>query len=234
MYPSIMLTWRIGSRREPLGVTLPLLRTFTERRLDARQKTAGQSGRKGYWYGIQASFKVLINSFYGNLGYSRAIFNDFEAAEEVTLRGQEIIKPVVRELEATGAMPIEVDTDGVYFVPPPNRPPERSRAEEAFLARIGATLPTGIALAYDGSYAGMVSLKMKNYALIDREGHTILKGSSLRSRREEPLMRAVHAASDQALCRRFEGGRTRPLFPTSPNESSARTITLVRSADGRR
>ena len=35
----------------------------------------------------------------------------------------------------------------------------------------------------------MVSLKMKNYALVERDGRTIMKGSSLRSRREEPLLR---------------------------------------------
>ena len=195
MYPSIMLSWRIGSRREPLGVFLPLLRTLTERRLHAKAQAQRTQGReRGYWHGIQASFKVFINSFYGYLGYSRAFFNDYDAATDVTLRGQEIIKTVVRELEQTGATPIEVDTDGVYFVPPPDvRADERS--EEAFLTRISAALPPGIALAYDGSYAGMVSLKMKNYALVDRDGRATLKGSSLRSRREEPILRAFLQAA---------------------------------------
>ena len=68
--------------------------------------------------------RFSINSFYGNLGYSRAFFNDFGAAADVTLRGQEIIKTVVRTLEEHGATPIEVDTDGVYFVPPPSVAPE--------------------------------------------------------------------------------------------------------------
>lgn len=190
MYPSIMLTWGIGSRHDTLGVTLPLLRALTERRLHAKAAARrATGGERAYWQGIQGSFKVLINSFYGNLGYARAFFNDYDAATDVTLRGQAIIKKVVAALEAAGALPIEVDTDGVYFVPPPDVPPDE-RAEEAFLARIGATLPQGIELAHDGSYAGMVSLKMKNYALVERDGRAILKGSSLRSRREEPILRA--------------------------------------------
>lgn len=190
MYPSIMLTWRIASRREPLGVLLPLLRDLTDRRLYAKGQMRKTIGReRGYWQGIQGSFKVLINCFYGCLGYSRGIFNDYDAASKITLKGQEIIKSVVGELERLGATPIEVDTDGVYFVPP-LAIPDNEAAEEAFVARVAAALPAGIGLAHDGSYAGMVSLKMKNYALVDREGRTTLKGSSLRSRRDEPLLRA--------------------------------------------
>lgn len=205
MYPSIMLTWKISSRHDSLGVTLPLLRTLTERRLHAKVQARRTTGREqGYWQGIQGSFKVLINSFYGNLGYSRAYFNDFDAAEEVTLKGQEIIKSVVRALKEAGATPIEVDTDGVYFVPPPDVPADDERAEEAFLQRIAMALPAGIDLSHDGSYAGMVSLKVKNYALIDHDGSATLKGGSLRSRREEPILRAFLR---QAVVLFVEGSR---------------------------
>mgnify|MGYP006170344993 CR=1 FL=1 len=68
------------------------------------------------WEGMQGSFKVLINSFYGYLGYSGGLFNDYDAAERVTLAGQRIVKQVVTNLLHHGATPIEVDTDGVYFV----------------------------------------------------------------------------------------------------------------------
>jgi len=189
MYPSIMLTWGIRSQREPLDVLLPLLRELTNRRLYAKAQTRKLTGReRDYWQGIQSSFKVLINCFYGCLGYSRGIFNDYDAATEITLKGQEIIKTVVHELQRHGAKPIEVDTDGVYFVPPPDLG-DAPDAAEMFIAGISAALPEGINVAFDGAYAGMVSLRMKNYALVEHNGRVIPKGSSLRSRREEPLLR---------------------------------------------
>ena len=57
--------------------------------------------------------------------------------------------------------------------------------ELAYVERIGQTLPPGIRLAHDGSYAAMLSLKMKNYVLVEPNGHKIFKGSSLRSRADE-------------------------------------------------
>jgi DNA polymerase elongation subunit (family B) len=86
---------------------------------------------------------------------------------------------------------IEVDTDGVYFVPPPGVAGQE--AEEAYVAAIGRTLPRGINLAFDGRYAGMISLKTKTYALKPYDGALVLRGSSLRSRRDEPFLRAFLA-----------------------------------------
>ncbi len=188
LYPAIMLTDRIGAASDTLGVLLPLLRELTTRRLRAKERARATSGEQGaYWQGLQSSFKVLINSFYGYLGFSQAIFNDFAAAERITLRGQELLKGVVAELERTGARVIEIDTDGVYFVPPTRVAGQA--AEEGYVAAIGATLPPGINLAFDGRYNSMVSLKTKNYVLREYDGTLILHGSSLRSRREEPYLR---------------------------------------------
>lgn len=189
LYPAIMLTERIGSANDTLGVMLPLLRDLTTRRLHAKERARTTRGEeRAIWQGLQSSFKVLINSFYGYLGFSQALFNDYAAAERITLRGQELLKGIVAELERTGARPIEVDTDGVYFVPPAGV--EGQAAEEAYVARIGATaLPRGINLAFDGRYAAMISLKTKTYILKEDDGTLIMKGSSLRSRRDEPFLR---------------------------------------------
>jgi DNA polymerase I len=189
LYPSIMLSERITSERDSLGAYLPMLADLTRRRLEAKAESrrATDEATRAMWEGIQGSFKVLINSFYGYLGYGGGLFNDYDAAERVTLAGQRIVKHIVASLQQHGATPIEVDTDGVYFVPPTGIATQD--AEEAFIDEVATDLPTGIRLGHDGRFAGMLSLRLKTYALLTHDGVMILKGSALRSRRMEPCFR---------------------------------------------
>ena len=185
LYPSLMLTQRIGPASDTLGIFLPLLSDLTQRRLQAKGKlktTPKNTRDYAYWDGLQNSFKTIINSFYGYVG-GPFYFNDYDAARKVTEAGQTIVKQIAAELETEGAHVIEIDTDGVYFKPPAD---VKTEADElAYVEKIGATLPPGIRLAHDGSYAAMLSLKMKNYVLVEPNGHKIFKGSSLRSRADE-------------------------------------------------
>ena len=197
LYPAIMLVDRIKPASDVLNVYLPLLDILTNRRLAAKTAARHATGaERARWNGLQSSFKVLINSFSGYLGYNRALFNDYEAASRITLRGQDLIQRVVKELEATGAEAIEIDTDGVYFKPPSSI---ASAKEEEYVTAISAKLPEGINLAFDGSYVGMASLRTKNYALLGHDGRMILKGSGLRSRREERVLRQFLEDAARAL-----------------------------------
>lgn len=185
LYPSLMLTQKIGPASDTLGIFLPLLSDLTQRRLEAKSKlktTPKNTRDYAYWDGLQNSFKTIINSFYGYVG-GPFYFNDYDAARKVTEAGQTIVKQIAAELETEGAHVIEIDTDGVYFKPPAD---VKTEADElAYVEKIGAMLPPGIRLAHDGSYAAMLSLKMKNYVLVEPNGHKIFKGSSLRSRADE-------------------------------------------------
>ena len=76
LYPSIMLSEGITSSRDTLGAYLPMLAELTRRRLEAKAESrravqAGQEAERAMWEGMQGSFKVLINSFYGYLGLWR-------------------------------------------------------------------------------------------------------------------------------------------------------------------
>jgi hypothetical protein len=165
-----------------------MLRDLTTRRLDAKIRVRTTQGEeRAQWDALQGSFKILINSFYGYLGFGNGHFNDYDAAETVTLEGQRIIKQVVKQLEVTGATPIEVDTDGVYFTPPVGI--ADADTEELYVEEIGKSLGAGIRLAHDGRYRRMLSLKMKTYALLEYDDKLILKGSALRSRRMEPCFK---------------------------------------------
>jgi len=183
LYPSVMLQFGIKPEADRLNVFLPLLRELTQRRLEAKSRARqSQGATASYWEGLQASFKILINSFYGYLGASFN-FNDYNAAEAVTLKGQEIVKHIASEIEARGGKVIEIDTDGVYFQPPAGI--ESEEQEKAFVAEIARTLPEGIRLVHDGRYQAMLSVKTKNYVLLGYDGKLTYKGASLRSRADE-------------------------------------------------
>jgi DNA polymerase elongation subunit (family B) len=153
-----------------------------------------------YWDGLQSSFKVLINSFYGYLGAAVFHVNDPEAAERITLRGQELVRQVSDTLEATGSQVIEIDTDGVYFIPPDEVQDEI--AERDYVAQIGGGLAAGIRLAFDGRFRSMISLKTKNYVLWGYDGSIKFTGASLRSRADERYGRDFLTSAVELLLNR--------------------------------
>lgn len=218
LYPSIMLTCRIKPASDTLGIFLPALEELTRRRISAKKKAKETEGREhAYWDGMQNAFKILINSFYGYLG-GPFNFNDYDAAAQVTTTGQAIVKKIVEELEKTGSKVVEVDTDGVYFQPPPEI--DNEAAEIAYIERIGESLPEGIRLAHDGRYSAMISLKMKNYVLATYDGKKVFKGSALRSRADERFgLEFISKASDYLLQGRKDD--VRELYNTFVRKISA-------------
>ncbi len=132
---------------------------------------------------MQSSLKILINSFYGYLGYSRGLFNDYAQADEVTRTGQELLQHMMQCIKDAGGKVIEVDTDGVFFVPPTHVRDET--AELSFVEELSRQMPEGISVALDGRYAKMLSYRKKNYALLGHDNRIKIKGSSLTSRSME-------------------------------------------------
>ena len=208
LYPSIMLTHGVTSSSDSLGLFLPLLKELTARRIRAKKRAKEYADgddlrRASYYDGLQGSYKLLINSFYGYLG-APFYFNDYQAAARVTEIGQEIVKNIADELEKQKATVIEIDTDGVYFQMPPGSG-ESEAVEVAFVAKVGRRLDEGIRLAFDGRYQTMLSLKAKNYVLVTYEGKKIFKGSSLRSRADERFGRTfLNEAVDLLLSKQTE------------------------------
>src|SRR2546421_8036865 len=84
------------------------------------QATSKETNRQRWHHlhALQNTFKILINSFYGYLGFAQGHFADFDAAARVTQIGRDLLKKMIDWLSAQGAQVIEVDTDGIYFVPP--------------------------------------------------------------------------------------------------------------------
>ena len=189
LYPSILLREGRNPRNDPLGIFLQLLAHLRDFRIDAKRRAqdpALSPAAAGRWDALQATFKILINSFYGYLGFPQARFNDYELAAGVTEQGRDILRGMVAQLRELGAQPIEIDTDGIYFVPPSGLDGQAlARFQEDFRGH----LPAGIEVEFDGRYPAMFSYKMKNYALLEDDGTVLLKGAALKSRGLEPYQR---------------------------------------------
>ena len=194
LYPSLLLLLDEAPARDELGIFLKLLKELRQFRLEAKDRVRAlpDGVEKQQARALQSSFKVLINSFYGYLGFGQGCFNDFALAEKVTARGRQLLTALVTELETLGAAVIEMDTDGIYFQLP-------EAHEKDFDARVSAVLPSGIELEFDADYPAMFSYKAKNYALLDRDGAVSLTGAALKSRALEKFQRNFILESVTAL-----------------------------------
>lgn len=187
LYPSIMLNYDVQPSKDALGLFPRLLRALTELRFEtkAAMREADDAHERGELDARQTAYKNIINSFYGNLGFGLAVFNDFAEADRVASTGQEILREIIGRIREAGGRVIEVDTDGVLFVPPEDVRGEQP--ERDFVQRLSERMPQGIRIGFDGRYARMLSYKKKNYALLGYDGEIKIKGSSLVSRSVEPF-----------------------------------------------
>ena len=191
LYPSIMLNYEVVPRGDDLGIFQELLQMLTDLRFEskhARKKYKEDSVEYAELDARQSSYKTLINSFYGMLGFINAIFNDFFQADRVTGKGQELLRQLIGIIESDGGIVIEADTDGVLFIPPPNVttgpniPEDAELPDHIYVKNLTNRMPPGIVVGFDGRAEKMLSYKRKNYAILGYDGKLKVKGSSLVSR----------------------------------------------------
>src|SRR6478609_4312348 len=120
LYPSIMLQFDCFPATDQLQIFRHLLTDLRKFRLEAkaRMRAERDPAKQHHLQALQNTFKILLNSFYGYLGFAQGHFADFDAAARVTQIGRDLLKKMIDWLNARGAQVIEVDTDGIYFVPP--------------------------------------------------------------------------------------------------------------------
>jgi len=235
LYPSLLLAIGRNPQRDTLGVFMPLLKTLKEYRLKYKllARTADTAEMRAEYQARQASFKILINSFYGYLGFSGARFGDGDLAAEVTRRGRELLQALIEEFERRGCTILEADTDGIYLS-------SESDFEDPgkLLAGVAPTLPAGIELEFDGRYQAMFCYKAKNYALFDGKKIT-LRGSALRSRGIEAflkklndrLIRYLLGASPESPLELLESYRRRIADRSANVAELAKSETLGQNPD---
>ncbi len=185
LYPSIMLQFDCFPQSDRLEIFRHLLTDLRTFRLEtkAAMRAEKEPARQHHLQALQNTFKILINSFYGYLGFGQGHFADFDAAARVTQIGRDLLKKMIDWLNAHGAKVIEVDTDGIYFVPP-------NKIDIGDLQKgLAKELPPGIEVEFDEQFAAMFSYKAKNYALLTKDGDVIIKGGALKSRGLEKFQR---------------------------------------------
>jgi DNA polymerase I len=209
LYPSLMRQYRIGPKRDTLGVFLSIVDSLVERRLAA--KAAGRAAVQGsterfQHEAVSAAIKLVVNSAYGYLGaVGLTRFADVHAANEVTRHGRELLQLMCRELQARGVELLEADTDGVYFAAPAGATEDDERR---IVAEVRALLPPLVDLQFEGRYAAMLSHEPKNYALKAYDGTLTMRGVAFRSSRAEPFGEAfLRRALDRLLSADLPGVR---------------------------
>ena len=185
LYPSIMLQFDCFPATDESQIFRHLLTDLRNFRLEAkaRMRAERDPAKQHHLQALQNTFKILLNSFYGYLGFAQGHFADFDAAARVTQIGRDLLKKMINWLNACGAQVIEVDTDGIYFVPP------EKIAIENLQKGLAQELPAGIDVEIDEQFEAMLSYKAKNYALLTKDGDVVIRGGALKSRGLEKFQR---------------------------------------------
>ncbi|PYJ28910.1 MAG: DNA polymerase II [Verrucomicrobia bacterium] len=185
LYPSVMLQFECFPATDQLQIFRHLLTDVRTFRLEAKAEMRAEQDppRQHHLQALQNTFKILLNSFYGYLGFAQGHFADFDAAARVTQIGRDLLKKMIEWLNAHGAQVIEVDTDGIYFVP------HDETDIDDLQKGLGKELPSGIDVEIDEQFDSMFSYKAKNYALLTKDGDVIIKGGALKSRGLEKFQR---------------------------------------------
>src|SRR5881392_2258229 len=208
LYPSIMLQFDCFPVTDQLQIFRHLLTDLRTFRLETKAKMRAEKNpaQQRHLQALQNTFKILLNSFYGYLGFAQGHFADFDAAARVTQIGRDLLKKMIDWLNKHGAKVIEVDTDGIYFVPPSGSgleapvsgavkkiagetPATTSESIEELQRGLAKELPKGIEVEFDEQFEAMFSYKAKNYALLTRDGEVVVKGGALKSRGLEKFQR---------------------------------------------
>ena len=165
------------------GLVPEILKGLFEKRMEIK-KEAKRVGKTGKGFTLlnarQHALKILLNSFYGYLGYSRSRFYSRESASAITAWARDYVKWVGKEAEQAGFNLIYSDTDSAFLTIPKGK--EKDDVEK-FVREINKNLPGVMNLELEGFFKrGIFVTKesgegaKKKYALIDYNGNLKIVG----------------------------------------------------------
>ena len=179
LYPTIMLAYRIHSRKDPDQIALRWLKTLTQQRLALKAKAKEGDANAQI---LQEAMKVLINSLYGFYGTGGYGFNDMTAAAKVTEIGRKVLTCMIAAIEDKSGIVVEADTDGIIVS-------YRNADPEKILEAVNAAIPEVFRVEMEWQEAVVFVSDDKNYVVLDRNGDLIaVKGSKWRGRDKEAYL----------------------------------------------
>jgi DNA polymerase I len=143
----------------------------------------------------QTAYKIIANSAYGMLGYSRARWYSKECAESITSFGRHYIQKTIDMAREYGLEVIYSDTDSLFC-----KLNGKSREEATrFMEKINENLPGIMELELEGFYPRGIFITKKRYAMIDSEGRMVVKGlefvrrdwAAIAKRTQEEVLKAI-------------------------------------------
>ncbi len=189
MYPSIIISFNIcpttlvrnkrveKTIRTPLGaefvprevkkgVIPSILKSLMENRVRAKKKlkAAKSPEKKKMYYAQQYAFKIMMNAFYGHMGYSRARIYDLEIASAITACGRDIIKKTKSEIENRfGYRVVYGDTDSVMIEMKETGMDEIRKRGNEIAEGVTKDLPGKMTLEFERFFKRFLPLTKKRY-----------------------------------------------------------------------
>ena len=168
------------------GLVPEVLEELISTRIKLKEKlkqTEKNSTEYNELYPRVQALKILANSFYGYLLYSRSRWYTREGGESITAWARYYIKQTIEKAEKNGFEVIYSDTDSTFLLMSNKTKNETLK----LLGDINATLPSDMKLDLEGFYPrGLFVAKKtrktgakKKYALIDEAGNIKIRGFEL-------------------------------------------------------
>jgi hypothetical protein len=178
LYPTIMLAYRIHSRKDPDQIALRWLNALRRQRLVLKAKAkAGDANAQI----LQEAMKILLNSLYGFYGTGGYGFNDMGAAAKVTEVGRKVLTLMIEAVEDAGGLVVEADTDGIIVC-------YRNADPQKILEAVNAAIPPVFKVEVEWQEAVCFVSDDKSYIVLPKEGDPIIKGSKWRGRDKEAYL----------------------------------------------
>ncbi len=165
------------------GLVPKILKSLFEKRMKIK-KEANALDKKDKKFLLlnarQKALKILLNSFYGYLGYSRSRLYSRECASAITAWARQYVQWVGKEAEKAGFGLLYSDTDSAFLTIPKGM---EKKEVEPFVEKINKQLPGVMNLELEGFFKrGIFVTKesgegaKKKYALIDYKGNLKIVG----------------------------------------------------------